>query len=143
MPEGGQRSRWKCVVCKAKSGTRAELESQTCSGDPKPLWVKEAVDVVKMADRCKRARLDELDVLVGTGCAVDDDLEDITLPEQRPHEPVWSGEIVFCTVCGAYAESKAVKLRGECNGKPKFDGTYGGAWGQHRKLVNGRHPALQ
>ena len=25
-------------------------------------------------------------------------------------------------------------------GKPKFDGSYGGAWGQHRKLTNGRHP---
>ena len=33
-----------------------------------------------------------------------------------------------------------MKLRGECMGKPKFDGTYGGAWGQHRKLTNGKRP---
>ena len=87
-----------------------------------------------------KARLYELDGLADASGAVDDELGDITLPEQKPHEPVWCGEIVFCTLCGAYAESKAVKLKGMCNGKPKFDGTYGGAWGQHRKLVNGRHP---
>ena len=59
----------------------------------------------------------------------------------QPHIPAWSGDLIFCTVCGAYAETKAVKLKGDCGGKPKFDGSYGGAWGQHRKLVvRGVHP---
>ena len=54
---------------------------------------------------------------------------------------MWSGDLIFCTTCGAYAEVKAVKLKGECSGKPKFDGKYGGAWGQHKKLVfHGKHP---
>ena len=59
----------------------------------------------------------------------------------RPHDPVWSGDLIFCTVCGAYAENKTVKIKGNCGGKPKFDGRYGGAWGQHKKLVvRGVHP---
>ena len=67
-------------------------------------------------------------------------MDDAADAVQRPHNPVWCGEIIFCTICGAYAESKSVKLKGECSGKPTFDGSYGGAWGQHKKLINGRHP---
>ena len=67
----------------------------------------------------------------------DDAVEDAV---QRPTNSVWCGGIIFCTTCGAYAESKSVKLKGDCSGKPKFDGSYGGAWGQHKKLMNGRHP---
>ena len=29
---------------------------------------------------------------------------------------------------------------GGCNGRPKRGNGYGGAWGQHRKMLDGRHP---
>ena len=105
---------------------------------PKAKWAKDAIDLEKLAERCKLSRRSKLDELGGADVGGDSDSGDGT--EQRPHDPVWSGEIVFCTICGAYAESKAVKLKGECRGKPNIDGSYGGAWGQHRKLTNGRHP---
>ena len=137
VPGGGQRSRWRCRVCKVKSGTKTELESQTCKGDPKQEWASEAVDQVKLKKNRERARLDELDECGDAG----DEVEDAgAQAEQRPHDPVCRGSIIVCTICGAYAESKSVKLRGECKGRPKFNGSYGGAWGQHKKLIGGIHP---
>ena len=57
IPGGGQRSRWRCTVCKAKSGTKAELESQSCNGDPKQEWAEASVvDRVKLAKCGKRFR---------------------------------------------------------------------------------------
>ena len=124
---------WRCTICKTKSGNRAELESQRCKGDPRPKWAEEAVDPQRAAAAGKLARL-EMDE------SSTDDEAGVAAASQ-PHIPVWSGDLIFCTVCGAYAENKAVKLKGNCSGKPKFDGSYGGAWGQHRKLVvRGVHP---
>ena len=62
---------------------------------------------------------------------------------QRPHDTVDSGPTLWCVKCGAYAEDKAVKLTGECRGRPKRESgksKWGGAWGQLNKLLNGKHP---
>ena len=135
--EGGLRSKWRCKTCKVKSGTKAELESQNCKGDPKLKWAIDAVDPEKLKENAKRSRLNELDA-IDYVCDMAEEVEDVS--EQRPHEPVLRGSIIVCTVCGAYAENKAVKLKGECRGRPKFSGSYGGAWGQHKKVTRGIHP---
>ena len=56
------------------------------------------------------------------------------------HTQVMSGNLVWCIECGAYGDAKAVGLTRECKGPPKFDGSYGGAWGQLRKLRRSVHP---
>ena len=61
-------------------------------------------------------------------------------PHVRPHDTVTSGNVVWCVLCGAYAEAKAAKLIGQCNGKPNRGKGYGWAWGQHKKLTRGVHP---
>ena len=96
MPGGGQRSRWRCMICKAKSGARAEPESQACKGDPNIKLASDASDLGKLAERCKRARLSKLDELGGADVGGDSDSGDGT--EQRPHDPVRSGEIVSRSV---------------------------------------------
>ena len=116
-------------MCKAKSGTRAELESQSCKGDPKLEWAEAAVDRVKLAECGKRLRRVQLEAPTDDGDNSDTDEDLGGIANQKTHDPVWAGDIIFCTICGAYAESKAVKLRGQCMGRPNFDGTYGGAWG--------------
>ena len=56
------------------------------------------------------------------------------------HVTATSGRVIWCVNHGAHAESKAAKLKCRCEGKPKRGKGYGGAWGQHRKLLNGVHP---
>jgi hypothetical protein len=50
-----------------------------------------------------------------------------------------SGDVVWCSTCGSYADGKAVGLAAPCAGPPAKNG-YGGMWGQLRKLRNGKHP---
>jgi hypothetical protein len=100
---GGRRSRWRCTVCKQKSGWLADFERLKCNGDPKASWAKEAVHPGLRAVGCNRSKLSGM-----TG--LEDEAGDTAM--HIPHNPVWSGEIIFCTSCGAYAESKAVKLKG-------------------------------
>ena len=56
------------------------------------------------------------------------------------HTKILSGEVTWCSTCGAYADAKAIGLTKECKGHPKRGGSYGGAWGQLRKLLRGVHP---
>ena len=94
---------------------------------PKVEWARKAVEAKVSDERLqntKRARTDDEGHFVA-----------------RPHETVWSDDTLWCTVCGAYADTKAVRIDGECRGRPpKRSGNYGGSWGQLRKLMRGRHP---
>ena len=83
------------------------MECQSCKGDPKEEWARDAVDPQRLRANGKRARLDLMEEYADADA------------EMRPHDPVWSGDLIFCTTCGAYAETKSVKLKGECSGKPK------------------------
>ena len=56
------------------------------------------------------------------------------------HTRVYSGEVVWCSTCGAYADKKAHGMKGLCKGAPKREEEggkqrYGGMWGQLRKLM--------
>ena len=111
------------MVCKARSGTRAELESHVCKGDPKLEWAEAAVDQTKLAECSRRSRNAQLGALRDDGDDNDSAEELGGNINQKAHIPVWAGDIIFCTICGAYAESKAAKLKGLCLGRPKFDGS--------------------
>ena len=56
------------------------------------------------------------------------------------HQLVLSGDVMWCLTCGRYVDAKAVGSKEQCKGVPRWDGSYGGAWGQLRKLRSGIHP---
>ena len=58
----------------------------------------------------------------------------------RPHVVLKSGSVVWCTVCGSYAESKAVGLRSACTGPPVKTLGAGGRLAQLHRLRASRHP---
>ena len=122
----GVRSRWRCRVCKVKSASRAKLACQACKGDPKVAWARKAAEAKVGEEELQSTKRTRTDV---EGHFV-----------ARPHDTVWSDETLWCTVCGAYADTKAVGLENECRGRPKRGSNYGGAWGQLRKLMRGKHP---
>jgi hypothetical protein len=55
------------------------------------------------------------------------------------HSRMLSGDVMWCGICGCYADGKAVGLAAPCSGPPAKNG-HGGMWGQLRKLRNCRHP---
>ena len=58
----------------------------------------------------------------------------------RVHRRMISGDLIWCSVCGSYAEHRARGLEDICEGK--FQGTWkgGGREGQRRDLLAGKHP---
>ena len=51
-----------------------------------------------------------------------------------------SGSVVWCTICGSYAESKAVGLHFACTGPPVRTFGTGGRYAQLHRLRASRHP---
>ena len=50
------------------------------------------------------------------------------------HARVYSGEVLWCSICGAYADSKAKGMAQPCDGLPEKRKDCGGMWGQRLKL---------
>ena len=86
---GGMRSGWKCTKCKQISSTREKLTKHECGG--KRRWTRSAPT------------------------AANSGLE----PTVDRHTRVYSGDVVWCSVCGCYPDSKAKGMDRPCNGKPE------------------------
>ena len=84
---------WACTSCRVRSGTKAKLLRQRCTGEPK------AWDKTVAATRAN-------DGSNGTGNSAAD--------EGRKHDLRKSGLVLWCAVCGSFAESKAVNLTSKC-----------------------------
>jgi hypothetical protein len=108
--EGAIR-KWHCRQCKTVSATWAKIAGQKCSGSASERWAKQAM---VWADA---------GATYGGG-----------------HTRVLSGDVTWCSTCGAYADARAIGLAKPCPGPPKRGGHYGGAWGKLRKLLRGVHP---
>ena len=61
-------------------------------------------------------------------------------PTGDNHNRVYSGDVVWCSICGCYADSKAKGMADLCNGKPDKHDDGGGMWGQRNKLYRRCHP---
>ena len=59
------------------------------------------------------------------------------------HTRVMSGEVIWCTRCGSYAESAAKGLAKPCRGRFQGSLVRGGLAGQLKTLMAGRHPATR
>ena len=49
-------------------------------------------------------------------------------------------DVIWCSVCGSYADKKAHGMSTVCIGAPQKEGHCGGKWGQLRKLKRRAHP---
>ena len=106
---------WRCSVCKQWSASRAKMETKHCKGSISRRWKGKAA--VSIVEHCEPA--------VQPGMV---------------HRIWYSGDIIWCSVCGCYGEHKARGLTEVCQGK--FQGTWkgGGREGQRRDLLAGKHP---
>jgi hypothetical protein len=59
------------------------------------------------------------------------------------HTRVMSGEVIWCTRCGSFAESAAKGLAKPCRGRFQGSLVRGGLAGQLRTLMAGRHPVTR
>ena len=107
----GIRKGWRCSLCKGATAKWSSMAAGKCLGSLAEKWAK--------ANLTRANR----NAMIGPG-----------------HELVLSGEVTWCLTCGRYAEAKAVGLTEHCKGVPIWCGSYGGAWGQLRKLQAGIHP---
>ena len=107
---------WQCSVCMKRSRFKAKLQGRKCEGSARRRWW------------CKSAK------------AI---LEHSSEPASQPrfqHIRMVSGDITWCTICGAYGEHHARGLAQFCQGK--FEGTWkgGGRVAQLKALKSNRHP---
>ena len=107
---GGECIEWKCTTCRVRSAMWEKMAPKKCEGSKVEEWAKRAV---KAADE---------EQVIGAG-----------------HRRAVSGEVVWCQVCGCYADSRARGLTDYCKGKP-CDKSGGGRAGQLLYLRNNIHP---
>ena len=107
----GMRSGWRCKVCRCMSSTKAKLDERKCNGSVAKKWETLAAVAAAKAEK-----------------------------DTDGHTRVHSGEVVWCSTCGAYADKKAHGMQAVCKGAPERGTQYGGMWGQLRKLMRRIHP---
>ncbi len=103
---------WECTVCRTTARSRSDLAPRRCPGLAVQRWAE------MEAAECSRA--------TASGAIA------------RRHVRWMSGDLVWCSVCGAYGEYKAVNLANACAGPPPRSGA-GRTTALHR-LRAGRHP---
>ena len=106
---------WQCSVCKNWSRSKAKLDTNTCTGSISRRW------------RCKEAK------------AIVDHVDDPAIQPSRQHRRMYSGEVVWCVICGSYGEHKARGLTAVCEGK--FNGTWKGG-GRVQQLKSSRQTCI-
>ena len=107
---------WQCLICKEWARTRAKLETKRCKGAvARKWWCKAASSILEK-------------------------VEDPTIQASKQHRRMYSGEVVWCSVCGCYGEHKARGLTEICDGK--FEGIWkgGGRVAQLKSLKANVHP---
>lgn len=108
---------WQCLVCRQWSHSKGKLETKGCPGSAISKWKRREVNAILQSK------------------AVEPGTEG-----SRVHRRMISGDLIWCSVCGSYAEHRARGLEDICEGK--FQGTWkgGGREGQRRDLLAGKHP---
>ena len=71
----GMRSGWRCKICRCMSSTRAKLEDKKCHGAAASRWEELAATAAAKAQKSTDG-----------------------------HTRVYSGEVVWCSTCGGYAD---------------------------------------
>ena len=111
----GIRSGWRCSICRKNSSSKKLLVHRRCTGCPIEKWSKVSNDD-------------------------DDDDEAPPLKPVQKHVRMKSGNVIWCSRCGVYADKKSKGLSSICEGRPPRQRHRGGMEGQLRKLRNNIHP---
>ena len=104
---------WVCSVCRTRAAKKGRLISKHCKGNTVKSWAS------------------------GEGGGVGGARGG---SEGRGHQLRKSGMILWCNTCGAFAESRADRLRTGCLGAPPRQHGSGGVRCQLNRLRAGRHP---
>ena len=73
----GMRSGWRCRICRCMSSTKAKLDEKKCKGAVANKWEELAATAAAVAEK-----------------------------DTDGHTRVYSGEVVWCSTCGVYADKK-------------------------------------
>ena len=96
-----------CTVCRASSTAHARFATERCKGSAVQSWEARASNDVRVGPHRSGSHVQRL-----------------------------TGGILWCDVCGAYAELRAMGLAGACRRRPRDPAA---AWRRNR-LREGRHP---
>ena len=112
----GMRSGWRCKVCRCMSSTKAKVDENKRNGSVAKKWETLAAVAAAKAEK-----------------------------HTDGHTRAYSGEIVWRSTCGAYADKKVHGVQTVCKGAPVREEVagkykYGGMWGQLRKLMRRINP---
>ena len=107
---------WVCTTCRMRSVKKWRLTTKKCEGGKKKTWAW-----------ASHSRTGE------------------ALPERAKHGHVLlkSGTILWCSTCGAFAETRANRLRSACLGPPPQQHGSGGVRSQLNRLRAGIHPVTR
>ena len=99
--EVGKRSLWRCSVCKGWSRSRTRLARTPCSGSKLKKWAASGT----------------AEAVAETGGEHPVQTDGATKPV-RKHNLAQSENVMWCMVCGFFAESRAIGLLAHCDGPP-------------------------
>ena len=107
---------WQCSKCMKRSRFKAQFESRACDGPIKDRWKRKSAQSIleHSSEHADQHRFQ--------------------------HVRMVSGDVIWCTICGAYGQHQARGLAQFCQGK--FDGKWkgGGRVAQLKALKSNRHP---
>ena len=104
---------WICTVCRIRSVKKWRLTSTKCSGSTKKTWTRGPCGLHEVKDGGKE------------------------------HVLLKSGTVLWCCTCGAFAESRADRLRSSCRGPPPQSLGTGGVRSQLNRLRASLHPVTR
>ena len=104
---------WRCIACRAWSRNWGSICAGACSGSAANKWARKVQQLATAGSH------------VGAG-----------------HKLMLSGEVIWCMVCGAYAEKHAIALQKPCVGPP-VRRKRGGHRAQLKALRAGLHPVTR
>ncbi len=104
---------WECTTCRRTTGMRARMAPERCEGLATRRWSQQEARALEAEGRT---------VVEGTST----------------HRRWVTDDIIWCSVCGSYAEQKAVGLAKVCKGPPPPAGS--GRTTALARLRDGRHP---
>ena len=108
---------WRSLVCRQWSHSKGNLETKGCPGSAISKWKRREVNAILQSK------------------AVEPGTEG-----SRVHRRMISGDLIWCSVCGSYAEHRARGLEDVCDGKDEGVWKGGGRVAQLKALLANKHP---
>ena len=138
----GNHHRWRCEHCLKWSAKWNNLAAGECTGKIVEQWA--GLGGVQSLTPTSSAGIQNENGHQSEATGDTSLINPKPVSLMRNHILCTNEQIVWCRVCGCYADAKAKGITNACNGPPIRRGLrdHGGMWGQLRKLRAGIHPKL-